>query len=235
MLYLIATPIGNLGDISFRAIEILKSCDYLLCEDTRHSVLLLQKYEIKKPLKSYHKFCEARKETEIMEDLKNGKTIGLITDAGTPGIADPGERLVASCVVHSIPVVPIPGPCALIQALCASGLETSLFQFCGFLPKKSGQLQKAIANILEYPGTSICYESPMRILRVLKEIYSQDSQRQIVIARELTKKFEEFIHGTAEEILNLLDQRVIKGELVLLVQGKVQKKEKRKKYSKEIE
>lgn len=231
MLYLVATPIGNLADFSYRAIEVLQSCDYILCEDTRHSSHLLQKYQIKKPLKSYHKFSEAKSQEVILKDLKEGKTLALISDAGTPGIADPGHRLVLNCIAHQIPLTSIPGPCALIQALITSGLSTDLFQFCGFLPKKSGQLETLIKNILEYEGTTVCYESPMRIQKVINLFATIAPERNLVIARELTKKFEEFIRGTSIELAELLKQRSLKGELVLLIEGKPLEK-KIKKYPK---
>jgi len=216
MLYLIATPIGNLKDLSFRAIKCLKEADLILCEDTRHSANLLRHYEIKKPLKSYHKFSEAKRAEEVLFLLKEGQTLALISDAGTPALCDPGERLVQACVQASIPIVPIPGPCALIQALVGSGLSTNPFQFIGFLPKKKGALQESVLNILSYEGTTICYESPHRLSQVLELISHLDPERQLVIARELTKKFEEYIRGSANE---LLQQSPYKGEIVLLIDG----------------
>lgn len=216
MLYLIATPIGHLKDLSFRALECLQNVDLILCEDTRHSAHLLNHYNIQKPLKSYHKFSEAKRADEVITRLKEGQTLALISDAGTPTICDPGERLVQTCIQESIPVVAIPGPCAIIQALVGSGLPTVPFQFVGFLPKKKGALQEDVLDILSYQGTSICYESPHRIHEVLKLIAKLEPSRQIVIARELTKKFEEFLRGTAEQ----LSQEVsYKGEIVLLIQG----------------
>jgi len=215
MLYLIATPIGNLKDLSFRAVECLQAADLILCEDTRHSAHLLNHYNIQKPLKSYHKFSEARRAEEMITRLKEGQTLALISDAGTPAICDPGERLVQACVQESIPVVPIPGPCAIIQALVGSGLQTTPFQFVGFLPKKKGALQEMVLDLLSYPGTSICYESPHRIHDVLKIVADLTPKRPLVLARELTKKFEEYLRGTADELL----QENIKGEVVLLIQG----------------
>lgn len=217
MLYVVATPIGNLSDITFRALETMKSCDYLLCEDTRHSGILLHHYEIRKPLKSFHKFSESAKQQEILDDLKQGVKIALISDAGTPGIADPGENLIKECVKQEIPVVVIPGPCAVIAALCCSGLSTERFQFVGFLPRKTGELRRCLQELLTYPGTTICYESPNRLSDVLEVLNELASDRQLVVARELTKKFEEVKRGVASELLSYWSEHVLKGEIVLLI------------------
>lgn len=216
MLYIVATPIGNLSDISFRALETLKTCDYILCEDTRHSLNLLRHYDIQKPLKSYHKFNEAAQAEHILSDLKSGKNIALVTDAGTPGISDPGEKIINLCIQEEIPVTGIPGPCAAIQALVCSGLSTERFQFWGFLPKKDGELKKELNEILTYNGTTICYESPHRLLSVLQVIDELEPHRKLVVARELTKKFEEFVRGTAKEMMENWKEGIIKGEIVLL-------------------
>jgi 16S rRNA (cytidine1402-2'-O)-methyltransferase len=217
MLYIIATPIGNLSDITYRAIETLKACDYILCEDTRHSRVLLQHYHIDKPLKSFHKFNESAKEYDVIADLKQGMTLGIISDAGTPGISDPGAKLIQACVENQITVVSIPGPCAAIAAICSSGLDTDRFQFLGFLPRKAGDLQRTLQEILSYPGTTICYESPHRLLDVLKVVHSLAPERQLVITRELTKKFEEIKRGTASELLEHWESAILKGEIVLLI------------------
>jgi 16S rRNA (cytidine1402-2'-O)-methyltransferase len=219
MLYLVSTPLGNLSDISIRAIETLKNTDYILCEDTRHSRILLDHYEISTHLRSYHQFSEAAKEDSIIEDLKNGKSISLISDAGTPGISDPGERIVRRCREESIKVIPIPGPCAAITALSASGMDTSQFQFLGFLPRKSGELKRILIDILHYPGTTICYESPNRLDSVLSLLNELAPLRKISIARELTKKFEEFLYGSANEIWKKTKGSTFKGEITLLIQG----------------
>lgn len=220
MLYLVATPIGNLADFSFRAVDVLKSCDYILCEDTRHSLALLQAYDIHKPLKSFHKFNEAFRESTIIDDLSKGGNIALISDAGTPGISDPGSRLVACCIANNIAVTAIPGPCAAIQALCCSGLATERFQFWGFLPKKASALKQALIEILNYPSTTVCYESPHRLLPVLEVLHKLEATRQIVVAREMTKKFEEIQRGTAAFLLEQWRNREPKGEIVLLIGGK---------------
>ncbi|MBA3957752.1 MAG: 16S rRNA (cytidine(1402)-2'-O)-methyltransferase [Parachlamydiaceae bacterium] len=219
MLYLIATPIGNLSDITFRAIDTLKACHYILCEDTRHTRPLLTHYEIQKPLKSFHKFNESFKENTIIEDLIAGLQIALVSDAGTPGISDPGAQLVARCVAENIQVISIPGPCAAVAALSCSGLNTDLFQFYGFLPKKTSELTKVLNTLLNYPGTTICYESPHRLLDVLEVLQELAPTRKLVVARELTKKFEEIQRGTAESLLNHWKQNPLKGEIVLMLEG----------------
>lgn len=217
MLYLVATPIGNLGDITFRAIEVLKSCDYILCEDTRHSLRLLQHYSIQKHLISYHMFNEASREQKIIDDIQAGKTVALITDAGTPGIADPGMRIVKRCREENLKVEAIPGPCAAILAISCSGMSTERFQFVGFLPRTSGRLQRELGEILTYPGTTICYESPHRLLKVLEMLKQIAPDRKISVARELTKKFEEVRTGIPSELLQEWKNRSVKGEIVLLI------------------
>lgn len=219
MLYIIPTPIGNLGDITLRAIETLKTCDYILCEDTRHSSILLSHYQISKPLKSFHKFSELSKESEIIKDLQSGLNIALISDAGTPGISDPGTKLIQKCIDENIHVTSLPGPCAAITALSCSGLNTDLFQFIGFLPRKSGELQKVIQKVLTFTGTTICYESPHRIKETLQKLNELAPDRRLVIARELTKKFEELIRGNASELLKKWNEVRFKGEIILLIEG----------------
>lgn len=217
MLYLIATPIGNLRDITLRAIDTLKACDYILCEDTRHSLPLLHHYEIRKPLKSYHKFNEAAQIDGIVQDLKNGQIIGLISDAGTPGISDPGALLIKKCIEEDLPVTAIPGPCAAIQALSCSGLPTDRFQFWGFLARKESELKRELQTILTFPGTTICYESPHRLLESLDILHQLAADRLLVVARELTKKFEELKRGQAQDLINHWQQTTLKGEIVLLI------------------
>jgi len=216
VLYLVATPIGNLADITLRAVEMLKTCDYILCEDTRHSAILLNHYHIHKPLKSYHKFNESFRAESVLEDLESGKTICLISDAGTPGISDPGAHLVQLCVERNLPVSSLPGPCAAIHALVCSGLPTERFQFLGFLGRKENELKREIQAILEYQGTTICYESPHRLINVCEVIQAMQPQRLLVVGRELTKKFEEIVRGTASTLIDYWKQKPLKGELVLL-------------------
>ncbi len=213
MLYLIATPIGNLGDFTFRASKLLENVDLILCEDTRTSGVLLKAYGIKKPLKSYHIFNAAQVEDEIIRQLHEGKEIALLSDAGTPGISDPGERLVSRCQKEGILVSALPGPCAPIMALTISGLPTEMFQFIGFLPKKAGEERTLLAKALGYEGTTICFESPNRIYKTLELIKEMAPTRTLVIARELTKIHEEVLKGTAEE----LSKHTLRGEIVLLI------------------
>lgn len=214
MLYLIATPIGNLADFSERAIDALGKCDYILCEDTRHSRILLDRYKISTPLKSFHSFNEAQMEDLVIRDLQMDKAIALISDAGTPLISDPGHGLVCRCRQEGISVTAIPGPCALIQALVLSGFPAHLFQFIGFLPKKEKELQSALGKALFYPGTTIAYESPHRIEGTLQMLEKIAPQRTIAVARELTKLHEEVLIGTPTALSKRLTPR---GEMVLLI------------------
>lgn len=223
MLYVVATPIGNLADITYRAIDILKNSHYILCEDTRHSRIVAQQYEITTPLVSYHKFNEASKLSGILKDLSEGFNLALISDAGTPGISDPGTKLIQACIREGIKVVAVPGACAAIAALCCSGLDTDRFQFLGFLPKKLGELRRTLQEVLAYPGTTICYESPNRLIDVLHQIKEISSDRVVVIARELTKKFEEIVRGTPQELLDKWEDGGVRGEIVLMISGKPEK------------
>ena len=217
MLFLVSTPIGNLGDITFRAVETLRSCDLILCEDTRHSLKLLQHYDISKPLKSYHKFNQKESKEGLLEAWAAGKKIALITDAGTPGISDPGIELVQLCREQGIPITAIPGPCAAIQALCCAGFPTDRFQFWGFLPKKEEELQRTLKKILTYEGTTICYESPLRVVHVVKALAAIAPDRDIAVGRELTKKFEEVVSGKASVLQTYWQDSHPKGEIVLLI------------------
>ena len=225
LLSLISTPIGNLSDITFRAIELLKDCDLILCEDTRHSKTLLDKYEIKKPLQSYHKFNQSQIDADILNKLHNGMHIGLICDAGTPCIADPGQYIVQSCIKKNIPIQSIPGPCAFITALICSGLETNFFQFLGFIPKKSSEMRHFFLDILQYKGTSIFYDTPHHIEKTLSLLHELAPNRYLVLAKELTKKFESFFRGTPENVLVQWQNSAQKGEIVLLLQGNIQEDE----------
>jgi len=220
MLYLVATPIGNLADITLRALEALKDSDYILCEDTRHSSVLLNHYEIKKSLKSYHKFNEASMEDRVIEDLRSGKTISLISDAGTPCISDPGFRMVKRCQEEEIAITTLPGPCAAIQALTSSGLDSQRFQFIGFLPRKSGELKSTLIDVFLYEGTTICYESPNRLKATLKMIDELSPNNMVAVCREMTKKFEETKKGTASELIAHWNDRNVKGEIVLVISPK---------------
>ncbi len=218
-LYLVATPIGNLEDITLRALRILKECDVVAAEDTRHSGQLLKHFGISKPMLSYFQFNEARRTEEIIERLRRGEKIALVTDAGSPGISDPGERVVKAALQNGFRVEAIPGACALIAALTASGLATDEFHFIGFLPHKSGQRRKQLEALKSFSGTLILYESPYRIEKILTELCEIFPDRTVVLARELTKKFEEFLRGKPDELLELLKTKSVKGEFVVLVSG----------------
>jgi 16S rRNA (cytidine1402-2'-O)-methyltransferase len=216
-LYLVATPLGNLEDITLRALRTLKECDVIAAEDTRHTGKLLNHFGISKPLLSYFRFNEAKRSEEIVERLRRGERVALVTDAGSPGISDPGERLVKAALAAGLSVEPVPGPCALVAALTASGLPTGEFHFIGFLPHKSGQRRRQLDKLTQCAGTLVLYESPYRIERLLAEIKEVFPERKVVLARELTKKFEEFLRGTPVELLATAQQRPLKGEFVVMI------------------
>ncbi len=222
MLYLIATPIGHLSDFSFRAVETCKLCDYLLCEDTRRSQILLGHYQIKKPLKSYHLFNEAQKLEEILSDLDKGLSIGLLSDGGTPLICDPGALLVRTCIERNLQVSAIPGPSALIEALILSGFDSHPFQFLGFMPRKEKEILQILSSALFYPGTTLFYESPQRLADTLKILSDLFPQTRVAIARELTKTYEEVFRSNASEAYAHFLNHPPKGEIVLLIEGKKQ-------------
>ena len=218
-LYLVATPIGNLEDITLRAIRTLKECDLVAAEDTRRTGQLLKHLGISKPMLSYFQFNEAKRSEEIIERLRRGERIALVTDAGSPGISDPGERVVKAALGAGLRVEPVPGPSALVAALTASGLPTEEFHFIGFLPHKSGQRRKQLERLRDFAGTLVLYESPYRIGKLLGEIREVLPGRHVVLGRELTKKFEEFLRGTPEELLQILEKRALKGEFVVMIRG----------------
>ena len=216
-LYLVATPIGNLEDITLRALRTLKECDVVAAEDTRHTGQLLKHFGISKPLLSYFQFNEAKRSEEIIERLRRGEIVALVTDAGSPGISDPGERVVRAARTAGLRVEAVPGPCALVAALTASGLPTAEFHFLGFLPHKSGQRRRQLEALRTCAGTLVLYESPYRIEKLLGELEEVFPGRAVVLARELTKKFEEHLRGTPAELLALVKRRPLKGEFVVLV------------------
>jgi len=224
ILYLVATPIGNLDDITLRAINILKEVDVIAAEDTRHTLKLLNHLQIKKPLISYHRHNEDIKSEHIIDKLKNGENIALVSDAGTPAISDPGEVVVKEALKENIKVVPIPGACALINALIASGLDTKEFVFYGFLSTNKKFKKEKLEEIVKEKRTSIIYEAPHKLIDTLKSIQELFGDRKIVIAREITKIHEEFIEGTASEIIEKYISP--KGEHIILIEGnKLQEKE----------
>lgn len=217
-LYIVSTPIGNLEDITFRAIRTLKEADYIAAEDTRHSKILLDKYEIKTPTISFHSYSSERKLAELIELLNSGKNIALISDAGTPGISDPAYKLIQETLSAGIKIIPIPGPTAFLAALVASGLHMHNFIYYGFLPLKKGR-QTLFTSWRDEDRTIIFYESPHRIIKTLEQIRAiLGDNWQIVVARELTKMYEEFLRGSFEEIIAHFKQKPPKGEFVILLQ-----------------
>lgn len=216
-LYLVATPIGNLEDITLRAIRTLKECDIIAAEDTRRAGLLLKHLGISKPLFSCFEYNEARRASEIVDRLRSGQKVALITDAGTPGISDPGQRVVSSVIEAGFRVEAVPGPCAFIAALTASGLPTDEFHFIGFLPHKEGKRLHILENLKNVSGTLVFYESPFRVIRLIEELAKVMPERKVVVAREITKKYEEYIRGYPAELLEIFKKKTIKGEFVVLV------------------
>jgi 16S rRNA (cytidine1402-2'-O)-methyltransferase len=217
-LYLVATPIGNLEDITLRALRVLRSVDRIACEDTRQTQKLLNHFEIKTPTVSYHMHNEVARSEELLAELKSGSRIAVVSDAGTPGIADPGGQIAAATLAAGVPVFPIPGANAAINALIASGLPTERFTFHGFLPAKAGQRRTALEELPRSQGTHIFYEAPHRIADTLADLETVFGGGQpVVIARELTKLHEEFLRGTVSELRGVLAARAtIRGEIVLL-------------------
>jgi len=216
MLYIVSTPIGNLKDITFRAIDTLREVDLILAEDTRRTSILLKRWMIKdKKIISYNDINKTRRTQEAIEILKQGKDIALVSDSGTPGISDPGFYLVREAIKYNIQISPIPGACALISALVCSGLATDKFEFYGFIPKKENKKKQFFQKLKE--TTTIFYESPHRIIKTLKLMNDMIPDKNIVIARELTKKFEEFIRGTVKSVYNNLKNKQIKGEIVVVI------------------
>ena len=219
-LFLCATPIGNLEDITFRVLRILKEVDIIAAEDTRHSIKLLNHFEINTPMTSYHEFNKVEKADVLVEMMKNGKNIALITDAGTPGISDPGEVLVEKCFEYGISVSSIPGPAACITALTMSGLPTRRFAFEAFLPRDKKERQIILEELKEETRTMIIYEAPHHLLATLKELFKTLGDRNITLCRELTKKYEEANKTTLEELINKYENEEVKGECVIVIEGK---------------
>jgi 16S rRNA (cytidine1402-2'-O)-methyltransferase len=217
-LYIVATPIGNLEDITLRALRVLREVDWIACEDTRQTRKLLEHFGIAKPMMSYYEHNEAARAAELVERMMTGASIALVTDAGTPLVSDPGYRLVQAAIAASIRVVPVPGPSAGVCALSAAGLPTDAFRFCGFLPPKSSQRRKTLEQLKPETGSLIFYETPHRILEALEDVSTVMGSRPVVIARELTKLHEEFLRGTAAEVRAQLASRPsVKGEITLLI------------------
>jgi len=218
-LYLVGTPIGNLDDITLRALRVLKEVDLIACEDTRHTAQLLNHYGIDKPTISYHEHNELTRAAELVVHLERGDNVAVVSDAGMPGVSDPGYRLVALAIRHHIRVVPIPGASAFLSALVASGLPTDAFHFGGFLPAKSGARRTALETIRNSSRTQLFYEAPHRIVECLRDVVEVlGPERHVVVAREVTKLHEEFLRGRAEGVLAQLEQRSeVRGEITLLI------------------
>ena len=219
MLYVVATPIGNLGDMTLRALEVLRDVDLVAAEDTRHSGILLKHYKIDKPFISYHEHNEAMRTAQLVDRLAAGENIALITDAGMPGFSDPGVRLIRECIKRELPFTIIPGPSSILNALLGSGFSMEKFCFRGFLPIKSGRRERELRAATEREETTIFFESPYRLTKTLKACIDIMPDRELCVARELTKKFEEFRRGTAAQLHAHYEARPPKGEIVLLISG----------------
>ncbi len=225
-LYLVATPIGNLADITHRAVQVLSQVDLIACEDTRHTRKLLQHFGINTKTVSYHEHNEESRARELIEQLKDGRDIAIVSDAGTPTINDPGFRLINAAIISEIPVVPVPGPSALITALSASGLPTDEFFFAGFLPSRPTTRQTRLRELSQIPGTLIFYEAPHRLAASLKDAHEVLGQRRAVVARELTKLHEEIRRGSLSELVrHYSDSEKPRGEIVVLIDRTVLDKE----------
>jgi 16S rRNA (cytidine1402-2'-O)-methyltransferase len=224
-LYIVSTPIGNLEDITLRALRILKEVDLIAAEDTRHTILLLRHFGIQTPLTSYFEGNELKKKEFILSKLKHGDRVALVSDAGTPGISDPGFRLIQTAIENQIPIVPIPGPSAAIAALSVSGLPTDAFLFKGFLPHKSKKRRDLFKQLGEARETLIFYESPHRLSEALDDLLDILGDREMALTRELTKIYEEVLRGNVSEIKKLIGERKLKGEITLVISGKTRKKD----------
>jgi 16S rRNA (cytidine1402-2'-O)-methyltransferase len=218
-IYLVPTPIGNMGDITARAIEVLGTVDLVACEDTRGSGNLLQKLGISKRLVSYHEFNERDRAAQLVESVRQGLSVAVISDGGSPGISDPAYRIVRAAIENGLNLVALPGPCAIIPALTASGLPTDRFFYEGFLSNKGAARRRRLEQLRDLPHTLVFYESPHRVVKTLIDMHEVLGDRQACLARELSKKFEEFVRGTLSEISARLTGRSIKGEIVLVVSG----------------
>jgi 16S rRNA (cytidine1402-2'-O)-methyltransferase len=216
-LYLVATPIGNLEDITLRALRVLKEADLIACEDTRETQKLLQHYGIHKEMISYHAHNELTRAAELVIEMEQGAEVALLSDAGTPVVSDPGHRLVTLCLRHHLPVIPIPGPSAFVAALSASGLPTEEFLFVGFLPSRAGARRKALEALKSEPRTIVLYEAPHRLVETLSDAASVMGPRPAVIAREITKIHEEFLRGNLSELRDAAQKRAPRGEITLMI------------------
>ena len=222
-LYIVATPIGNLEDITLRAVRILKEVDLIAAEDTRHTLKLLNHLEISKPMISYHRHNEGERTDDLIKELEAGKQIALVSDAGTPGICDPGEEIIKRCIEKNIKIIPIPGACAMVNALIASGVSTKEFSFLGFLPLNKKTRREKLEEIRNSNKTTILYEAPHKLKNTLKDLRDIVGNRKMVLARELTKIHEEYIRGTVDELIEKSEN--LKGEIVLIIEESKKKEE----------
>lgn len=222
-LYVVSTPIGNLEDITLRALRILKEVSIIAAEDTRRTQKLCSHFQIFTPLTSYHDFNKEEKTKVLIKRMTDGMSVALVSDAGTPLISDPGYYLVTKAILEGITVIPIPGSSAILAALTVSGLPTDAFLFLGFLPRKSNARLRALEGLQDEVRTIIIFESPHRVIKTLEEVKKKFSNRRIVVAREVTKTYEEFLRGSAEELLEVCRHRNLKGEITLLIEGKHKK------------
>lgn len=218
-IYLVPTPIGNMADITWRAVEVLGQVDVVACEDTRHSGSLLQKLNIRKKLISYHDFNETARARQLITRILEGESVAVITDGGSPGISDPAFRIVRLAVKNGIEIVPLPGACAIIPALTASGLPTDRFFFEGFLPPKTVARKKRLERLKEFEHTIVFYESPHRLEKTLEDMLEVLQDREICVAREISKKFEEFLRGTISDVMEKIRKKPVKGEIVVVLAG----------------
>lgn len=216
-LYIVATPIGNLEDMTYRAVRILGEVDLIAAEDTRHSLKLLNHFGISRPMTSYFDHNQQFKGERILNALRQGKSVALISDAGTPCVSDPGYQLVRDAVAENIPVIPIPGACAAVAALSASGLPSDIFTFAGFPPSRQGKRRTFLAELAALPGTLVLYEAPHRLVEALRDIREVLGERRIVVARELTKMYEELVRGSVSDVIESVAQGKVRGEVVILV------------------
>lgn len=227
-LYIVSTPIGNLEDLTFRAVRILKEVTIIAAEDTRRTQKLCRHYGVETPLTSYHDFNKKEKTAILLKRLQEGATIALVSDAGTPLISDPGYYLVTRAIAEKIPIIPIPGPSAVLSALSASGLPTDTFLFHGFLPRKPGPKARLLKSLCDEPRTLIFFETPHRLRHTLKAIHETLGARRMVLARELTKMHEELIRGTVEEVIEAAAVSSLRGEITLVIEGKSTKNQPEK-------
>lgn len=216
-LYICPTPIGNLKDITIRVVEVLQNADLILAEDTRITRNLLNKYEIKTPIKSFHSYTSQKRLEEIVSELKKGKNFALVSDAGTPGISDPGYNLIRTCIDNEIHIEALPGPTSFVPALLLSGFPPDRFLFYGFLPRKKGKRQKILKNFEDFEGPVIYFESPYRVREFLSDILESLGDRPVALVREISKIHEEALRGNASEILNKIYDSTIKGEVIFVV------------------